>query len=126
MNFASRNLLRMEPGDKGITYQGKIAEYFIDRPTRKISHMQLVPEDRPLHVGSSRTFREDVIDLSVTRQYADYDKLGCKNMLSSVKFYLLGSKSVRMTKERVGEFFGDPDNFKIDSEFLQWMNSMWR
>jgi len=89
------------------------AEYVIHRPTMKFSHMELVPTDRPHHEGSSPTFRKAVIDLSVPREIAPYDKLGCKSMLTSAKFYLFGSENARMTKKRCEDFFDDPDNFTI-------------
>ncbi|MCK4334712.1 hypothetical protein KAX06_08040 [candidate division WOR-3 bacterium] len=88
-----------------------IAEYIIDPSRGKFFDMKLVPEDKPPHEGSSVTFRKSVIDLSVPRQIASYDKLGYSRMLSSVKFYLFGSGSVRMTKKRCEEFFENSDNF---------------
>jgi hypothetical protein len=88
-----------------------VAEYFVHPPTRKFSHMEIIPLSQPKHEGSSPTFRSDVIDLSVPRQIASYDKLGCRSLLSSVKNVLFGSKSARMTQERCGEFFDDSGNF---------------
>jgi len=57
----------------------KVAEYFIHAPTGKFAHMCIVPESQPQHVGSSRTARKDVIDLSFPGYY---DKLGYKTMIS--------------------------------------------
>jgi hypothetical protein len=91
--------------------QNMVAEYIIDRPTMKFAHMELVPLDRPHHEGASPTFRKDVIDLSVPRQIIPYDKLGCSHMLSSVKYYLFGNESTRMTKKRCEDFFDNSDNF---------------
>lgn len=88
-----------------------IAEYIIYRPTMKFSHMELVPSDRPHHEGSSPTFRKEVIDFSVPRQIASYDKLGCSHMLSSAKFYLFGA-GVRMTKKLCEDFFDNRANFR--------------
>jgi len=90
-----------------------IAEYVIHPSTAKFAEMALVPSDRPKHNGSSPTYRKDTIDLSVPRQIAEYDKQGCKLMLSSVKFYLFGSENFKMTKKRCEEFFDDDDNFNI-------------
>lgn len=106
--------------------QGMKAEYIIHRPTRKFDHMELVPENRPPHQGSSPTFREDVIDLSVPRRFADYDKLGCKNLLLSLKIRLLGNRHIRLTKRRCEEFFEDDENFVISDEFRQEMGSIFR
>ena len=88
-----------------------VVEYWIHSPTRKFSHFDLVPESRPHHVGSSSTHRSNVIDMSYPRCIAPYDKLGCKSMLSSLKHYLFGSKSARMTKQRCEDFFDEPQNF---------------
>lgn len=87
------------------------AEYVVHPPTSKFSHMQIVPTSQPQHQGSSPTFRKDVIDLSVPREIASYDKRGCKNLLSSVKAVLFGSKPVRMTRALCDGFFDDPANF---------------
>jgi hypothetical protein len=89
-----------------------LAEYFVHPPTGKFAHMEIVPASRPQHEGPSPTFRKDVIDLSVPRQIAPYDKLGCKTLISSVKDVLFGSKSARMTPERCAAFFDDPTNFR--------------
>ena len=88
-----------------------LVEYVIHPPTGKFAHIELVPASQPHHDGSSPTFRKSEIDLSIPRQIAQYDKLGCKNMLKSAKFYLFGSERTRMTKERCEEFFDDVSNF---------------
>jgi len=44
-------------------------------------------------------------------QIADYDKLGCKQLLSSLKYYVFGNKSVRMTKKKCEDFFDTSNNF---------------
>jgi hypothetical protein len=88
-----------------------LAEYVLHSPSGKFSHMQIVPASQPKHEGSSPTFRRDRIDLSVPHRIAQYDKLGNRNLLSSAKDVLFGSKSARMTKERCGAFFDDPSNF---------------
>lgn len=93
--------------------QNMKAEYFIHRPTMKFSRMKLISAAQPDHEGASPTFRKDVMDLSFPRQITPYDKLGCSHMLSSMKFYLFGSESVRMTKKRCEDFFDDSDNFEI-------------
>ncbi len=91
---------------------GKLeVEYLVHQPTGKFSHFDLVPSTRPVHKGSSPAFRLPVIDMSVPRQIADYDKLGCRHLLSSFKFHLFGSESARLTKKRCEEFFDDSENF---------------
>jgi hypothetical protein len=88
-----------------------VAEYFIHRPTNKFSHFDLAPEDRPAHQGSSPTFRAEVIDLSVPRRIASYDKLGFKNMLTSLRFHVFGSESARLTRKICEDFFDNDANF---------------
>lgn len=88
-------------------------EYFVHRPSGKFGGMEIVPASQPLHEGSSPAFRGDVIDLSVPRKIAPYDKLGSRNLLSSAKRLLFGSTSARMTQERCEEFFDDPENFVL-------------
>lgn len=89
-----------------------LAEYAVHAPTGKFANMEIVPASRPPHQGSSPTFRKDVIDLSVPRKIAPYDKLGCRNLISSVKRVLFGNASARMTAERCGAFFDDLTNFR--------------
>jgi hypothetical protein len=90
-----------------------IAEYLVHSPSGKFGDMQVVPATQPLHEASSRAFRKDVIDLSVPRNIAPYDKLGCWTLVSSAKYVLFGSASSRMTKERCEMFFDNPANFVI-------------
>jgi hypothetical protein len=65
------------------------AEYIEHSPTGKFGRMEIVPADRPQHEGSSPTFRKNVFDLSVAHNIASYDKLGSKNLISSVKYAVL-------------------------------------
>lgn len=88
-----------------------VVEYWIHPLTRKYSHFDLVPQSRPHHVGSSSTYRSNVIDLSFPRRIAPYDKLGCRSLISSLKYHLFGNKRVRMTQQRCEDFFDDPQNF---------------
>lgn len=89
------------------------AEYLVHPPTGKFGNMEIVPASRPLHGGSSPAFRKKVIDLSVPRNIAPYDKLGCRTLVSSAKYVLFGSTSTRMTKERCDAFFDNPANFAV-------------
>ncbi|WP_088186824.1 hypothetical protein [Desulfosporosinus sp. FKA] len=90
----------------------RVAEYVIHAPTGKFGKLELVPVSRPPHVGGSPTFRKNVIDLSVPRQVAHYDKTGCALLLGNVKYYLFGA-NVRMTKKKCEDFFNDNDNFRL-------------
>lgn len=89
-----------------------VVEYLIHRPSMKFSHFEIVSRDQQLHEGASPAFRSTVIDMSVPRRIAQYDKLGCKSLLSSLKFHLFGSKSARVGKERAEAFFADSTNFE--------------
>jgi hypothetical protein len=89
------------------------AEYLVHPPTGKFGNMEVVPASRPLHQGSSPAFRKNVIDLSVPRNIAPYDKLGCRTLVSSAKYVLFGSTSIRMTKERCDTFFDNAANFAV-------------
>jgi hypothetical protein len=91
--------------------QKLVAEYMIHPSVGKFSGMELVPEDRPAHEGSTPTFRRNVIDLSIPRQISEYDKTGGKILIQSVKFHYFGNQSARMTKPRCEDFFNDPANF---------------
>lgn len=88
-----------------------VVEHYIHHPTMKYSHFTIVPATRAAHVGSSPTFREDVIDMSAPRRFAKYDKTGCKSLVSSLKHHCFGSKSERMTKKKCEAFFDDSANF---------------
>ena len=87
----------------------------------KFDHMQLVPESRPQHQGSSRTSRNDIIDLSVPFSHSRYDKRAGKIIIGNLKHIIFGNKSHKMTKERCEEFFNDESNFVLedaDEDFL--------
>ena len=88
-----------------------VAEYAIHPQAGTFSHMELVPDTRTRHDGATRTLRKEVIDFSVPRAISNYDKLGCKLLIQSVKHYLFGSKNVRMPKEKCEAFFDNSANF---------------
>ena len=106
LDYKARNI-KIPNNDDGAL----VVEYFIHQPTGKFSHFEIVPADRPSHEGISRTFRTPLIDMSVPRRIAEYDKLGGKELISSLKFYIFGSHSVRLTKKKCGDFFNDPSYF---------------
>jgi hypothetical protein len=87
-----------------------VADYFVHPPTGKFVRMDIVAADTPRHEGASPTIRKEVIDLSIPRQIAPYDKLGCGNLISNAKHALFGS-SKRMTRQRCEAFFDDLSNF---------------
>ena len=89
-----------------------VAEYVIHPHTNNFAAFNLVPRTQPAHVGASITFRLPVIDLSVPREYAPYDKFGYRLFLKQLKHYLFGNSSRRMTRKRCEEFFDDDGHFE--------------
>jgi len=86
-------------------------EYFLHPLTLKFVRFEIVPGSRPRHRGSSPTMRGNVIDMSVPRSIAPYDKVGCKTLVRGLKEHLFGKSSARVTKQRAEEFFADASNF---------------
>lgn len=115
-SFAAQAKLLNERAQKIKIPNGKhshsVVEYLIHRPTMKFSHFEIVPREQKLHEGASPAFRSSIIDMNVPRRIAQYDKLGCKSLLSSLKFHLFGNKSARISKERAEAFFADHTNFE--------------
>ena len=87
------------------------AEYAVDPDTNKFVGMELVPASQPRHEGSTSTSRLSVINLSIPREIASYDKLGFNIMMRSIKFHLFRNERTPMTKKRCEDFFDDPLNF---------------
>jgi len=90
-----------------------VAEYGIHPITNNFCDLEIVPEDRRPHVGSTSVFRKSVIDMSAPRKIQSYDKLGCKIMITAVKCYVLGNAKLKMTKERCEDFFNNNANFDL-------------
>lgn len=88
-----------------------VAEYFFHQPTMKFANVLLVPKSRPNHQGSSATIRSEVLDLSIPRNNAKYDKFGCKLMIDAIKILVLKNGNVRMTKAKCEAFFDDLSRF---------------
>ena len=94
--------------------EGKmVVEYTVHKPTHKFNGLDLVPESKPHHKGSSVTFRRSVIDMSLVRRIAKYDKLGYKRLIRDLKDHLLGDRQMRMTKQRCEDFYSDHANFDL-------------
>jgi len=94
-------------------HQRLVAEYGIHPVTNDFCDLEIVPENRPLHRGSTEVFRKDVIDMSVPSKIKDYDKLGCKLMIKALKFHVLGNTKLTMTRKRCEDFFNDNANFDL-------------
>lgn len=86
-------------------------EYLVHVPSEKFGTFYIVNADKPIHEGSSPAYRKEVIDLSVPRSIANYDKTGYKLFLQSLRFYIFGKTSARVTKQRAEDFYSDPANF---------------
>jgi len=91
----------------------KVIEYIIHQPTGRFGTIQLVPESRLDHEAASPTLRSDVIDLSIPRQIASYDKFGGKTLILALKHILFGNGKYNMTKRRCEEFFENDENFSL-------------
>ncbi|ALC84540.1 hypothetical protein AM499_00910 [Bacillus sp. FJAT-22090] len=99
----SRNIKIPKFGHKAeyVTYKGKFQD------------IKLVPIERPAHIGSSSTFREDKIDMGFVRETKGYDKRGGEILIHSLKSILFGSSNYRMSKKRCEDFFENPSNFTL-------------
>lgn len=86
-------------------------EYLVHIPSEKFGTFYIVNADKPVHQGSSPAYRQIVIDLTIPRSIANYDKTGYKLFLQSLKFYIFGSSSARITKKRAEDFYSEPANF---------------
>ena len=92
----------------------QIVEYVIDPSRGKFAYFRVVPDCTPEHEGSSPTFFKKVIDMSVCRGRADYDKKGYKIFIECIKIEVFKNKDIRrLTKKRCEDFFDDPLNFCI-------------
>ena len=90
-----------------------VAEYGIDPVQRTFTNVEIVPEDRSPHQGSTGTFRLPYFDLSVPRRLAPYDKSGCKALVRALKVYVFGNARIHLTKKRCEEFFEDESQFDL-------------
>ena len=90
-----------------------VAEYIVDPRNHNFRGLDLVPVSRPPHKGYSITFRSSVIDMALVRQIANYDKSGYQRLVRDIKRYVLGNRSIRMTRSRCEAFFDDDANFAL-------------
>ena len=88
-----------------------VVEYYIDRKTGAFSHFEIVPRDRSRPAGATRGVRTLAINMRVPREFKGYDKLGYRKFIRSLKEYIFGNPSARISKERAEKFFSDPRNF---------------
>jgi hypothetical protein len=92
-------------------------EYAIHPHARKLADVSVVPASTPRHDGSSPTYVEDVLDLSMARQIASYDKLGGQIIVRALKFHVFGDENARLTRKRCEGFFDNDSNFDDNNDF---------
>jgi hypothetical protein len=78
-------------------------------PDGKYARFDLIDRDQGQHHGSSSEIRHETLDLEFPRRIAQYDKLGCKQMIKSFKSHWFDGKA--FTKDKVETFFDDSANF---------------
>ena len=88
--------------------EGTLAEYHFQDSDHSFVGMYLVSKEE---LPCPRSYRLEVIDMSVPWKHKNYDKQGYKNLLVSLRHNLFGSTSCKMTKKRCEEFFSNDDNF---------------
>lgn len=93
-----------------------VVEYVIHPHSGDFSSMEIVPRERPRHMGTSQTERTDAFDMSIPRKFKHNDKPGNKAFLRDLKYYLFGDKAYRMNKKRCEEFFDNPENFALKQQ----------
>jgi hypothetical protein len=76
----------------------------------KFAGFEVIPKNRPRHEGSTRCIRRSCLDMGFPRSLQTYDKLGCRLMLTSMRFYWFRTSS-RLTKAICEDFFDNPANF---------------
>jgi hypothetical protein len=75
----------------------------------KFGGFNVIASSQPAHVGSSGEVRRPHLNLAAPREFKGYDKLGCRLMLKSFKYYWFNNKA--FTKTKVEDFFEDSANF---------------
>jgi hypothetical protein len=92
---------------------GSRVEYAIHPSAGELASVSVVPASTPQHHGSSPTLVAEVLDLSMARKIAPYDKLGGGIIVAAVKFHVLDGRKTRLTRERCERFFNDDTNFAL-------------
>ncbi len=78
-------------------------------PDGKFAGFNVIDRTQPAHLGSSTELRHPVLSLSAPRSFKAYDKLGCRLLLKTFKYYWFNNKP--FTKARAEAFFDEADNF---------------
>lgn len=73
----------------------------------------IVKKDTPRHTGSTKTFRDPLLNLGIPRNQKGYDKQGYKHFISDFKSKILKNSKIRLTKKVCESFFEDESNFEL-------------
>lgn len=99
--------IRVPPSSFGLPK----VEYVYGRFDGRFSHLMLVSPHTLPGDGDCRTFRRDVIDLSVVRGTRPSCKADGLALISSMKSIVFGDANHRMTRQRCAAFFSRDENF---------------
>ena len=88
-------------------------EYAIHPSVGSFVSLEIVKKTHPEHVGSTPTFRSNVIDMSTPYRIKNYDKQGGLILIRDIKYYVFGKRNYRLTKNRCESFFNNDDNFTV-------------
>jgi hypothetical protein len=80
----------------------------------KFVGFKLVSRSPPLYGNPPHILRSETIDMSIPHRAASYDRLGYSLFLRSLKSYLFGDVSYRMTRRRCDAFFENDENFVLN------------
>lgn len=98
----------------------KVAYYILHGTVSKtFGQIALIPKLPPELSYPRDIIVHDVIDMSVPRRLAKYDKSGYKIFLAQMKTILFGDPGIRMTKQRCEEFFDNDDNFDLGTGCME-------
>jgi hypothetical protein len=94
--------------------EGWLVEYLTERGTGKLRSVGPVRETVPPHEGSRISVRKKVIDLSFTRGFRKYDKMGSKLLLDAVR-HIHFRKLKNLTRRRCEAFFESDEHFDLEA-----------
>ncbi|BCM87710.1 hypothetical protein [Methylobacterium indicum] len=77
---------------------------------RKIADFNIIPSNRPAHLGSSSEIRRAYLSLRMPREINEYDKLGGRQIIRIFKYHWFNNKN--LTKKAVETFFDTASHFE--------------
>jgi len=89
-----------------------VVEYIVHPHSGTFVDVTIVSRDQPM--ATNVYTRSSVIDMSTPHRIAGGrpDKLGFKLFIQCLKFYVFGSESYRINRERAEDFFNDTSYFR--------------